>query len=70
MSFLCRDILISSVLLYCLSAASNSFLMLLSYENIETVKVIDLENKLINSNNNNTCKQSINQYVHDLSTFI
>ena len=34
-------------------------------ENIETVKVIDLENKLINSNNNNTCKQSINQYVHD-----
>ena len=36
-------------------------------ENIETVKVIDLENKLINSNNDNTCKQSINQYVHDLS---
>ena len=32
-------------------------------ENIETVKVIDLENKLINSNNDNTCKQSINQYV-------
>jgi hypothetical protein len=26
MSFLCRDILISSVLLYCLSAAANSFL--------------------------------------------
>ena len=36
-------------------------------ENIETVKVIDLENKLINSNNDNTCKQSIIQYVHDLS---
>ena len=35
--------------------------------NIETVKVIDLENKLINSNNDNTCKQYINQYVHDLS---
>jgi hypothetical protein len=31
------------------------------------VKVIDLENKLINSNNDNTCKQYINQYVHDLS---
>jgi hypothetical protein len=36
-------------------------------ENIETVKVIDLENKLINSNNDNTCKQYMNQYVHDLS---
>ena len=36
-------------------------------ENLETVKVIDLENKLINSNNDNTCKQSINQYIHDLS---
>lgn len=39
-------------------------------ENIETVKVIDIENKLINSNNDNICKQSINQYVHDLSEIL